>query len=66
MGYIKIHLKYSHGKFIKIIPFKIQKFLCTTHSVSYNINVKQKKTQLLYGIHIWKLEELELEVQLSF
>lgn len=45
MGYIKIHLKYSHGKFIKIIPFfKNPEILCTTHSVSYNINVNKKKT----------------------
>lgn len=44
MGYIKIHLKYSHGKFIKIIPFlKNPEILCTTHSVSYNINVNKKK-----------------------
>ena len=61
MGYIKIHLKYSHGKFTKIIPFfKNAEILCATHSVSYNININQK-TQLLYGVYIWKLEEFGIK-----
>lgn len=49
MGYIKIHLKYSHGKFIKIIPFfKNPEILCTTHSVSSNINVNKKNPVTLW------------------
>ena len=48
MGYIKIHLKYSHVKFIKIIPFfKNAEILCATHSVNYNIKVNKTKTKLL-------------------
>ena len=61
MGYIKIHLKYSHVKFIKILPFfKNAEILCATHSVNYNIKVN-KKNQLLYDVYIWKLEEFGIK-----